>query len=252
MAKELKKELSGHFERVVLALLVPTTELLADHVHEAFKGVGTNEDTLVEILCTRNNKEIKELKSVYEHKFDKSLQKSLEKETSGHFRSLLIAMTSGERDEGNIDLELAPKLAERLYQAGEGRDGTDEAEFIRILSSYSYPLLLAVFLAYKKTYDKSLTDAIKSEFVGNLQNGLLAVVSSIKNRPKFYAKCLHDAMEGIGTKDDALIRLVVTRAEIDLGTIKHEYEKKYGKSLESRIKVRNDNIHAFIWLGIMT
>jgi annexin A7/11 len=58
LVKELKSELGGNLERVVLAMMLPTTELLSDHLHEAMKGVGTNEDTLVEILCTRNNREI--------------------------------------------------------------------------------------------------------------------------------------------------------------------------------------------------
>ncbi|XP_018019737.1 annexin-B12-like [Hyalella azteca] len=233
LVKELKSELSGKFERVVLAMMLPTTELLADHLHEAMKGVGTNEDTLVEILCTRNNSEIIELKSVYERKHGKPLQKSIESETSGHFSRLLVSMTTGARDEANTNLQLAPQLAQQLYTAGEGKVGTDEAEFNRILSYYSYPLLRAVFDEYKKIKGKSLIDAIKSEFSGDIQNGLIAVVSSIENRPQFFAKCLHDAMKG---KDDALIRLIVTRAEIDLGTIKQEYQKLYGKSLESHIK----------------
>ncbi|KAA0202160.1 hypothetical protein HAZT_HAZT002192 [Hyalella azteca] len=225
LVKELKSELSGKFERVVLAMMLPTTELLADHLHEAMKGVGTNEDTLVEILCTRNNSEIIELKSVYERKHGKPLQKSIESETSGHFSRLLVSMTTGARDEANTNLQLAPQLAQQLYTAG--KVGTDEAEFNRILSYYSYPLLRAVFDEYKKikafcsvtSQGKSLIDAIKSEFSGDIQNGLIAVVSSIENRPQFFAKCLHDAMKG---KDDALIRLIVTRAEIDLGTIKQD------------------------------
>ncbi|XP_018014452.1 annexin-B12 [Hyalella azteca] len=236
LTDELKSELGGKFERVVLAMMLPTTELLADHLHEAMKGVGTNEDTLVEILCTRNNKEINELKSVYEQKYGKSLQERLESETSGPFGSLLISMTTGTRDEENTNLQLAPQLAQQLYKAGEEKVGTDESEFNRILSCYSYNLLRYVFYEYEKIKGKSLIDAIKSEFSGDIQNGLIAVISSIENRPQFFAKCLHDAMKGAGTKDDVLIRLIVTRAEIDLGTIKQEYEKLYGESLESHIK----------------
>ncbi|KAF2352134.1 Annexin repeat [Trinorchestia longiramus] len=236
LVKELKGELGGNFERVVLAMMKPTTELLAENLHEAMKGIGTNENTLVEIICTRTNHEIMELRAVFERKYGKPLQKCLEGETSGHFRRLLVSMSTGARDEANTNLQLAPQLAQQLYKAGEGKVGTDEAEFNRILSTYSYPLLRAVFQEYHKIKGKTLVDAIKSEFSGDIQNGLIAVVMSIDNRPQFFAKCLHDAMKGAGTKDDALIRLVVTRAEIDLGTIKQEYQKMYGKTLESHIK----------------
>lgn len=40
-------------------MMLPTENLLAEHLHNAMQGLGTNENTLVEILCTRNNHEIK-------------------------------------------------------------------------------------------------------------------------------------------------------------------------------------------------
>lgn len=236
LIKDLKKELGGNFERVTLAMMVPTQVLLADHLYEAMQGFGTNENTLVEILCTKTNHEMQMIKQAYHMRYKRNIQDDLRGETSGHFRRLLISMTTASRDEQNTNPQMAPQLAQQLYKAGAGKVGTDEAEFNRILSVYSFPLLRAVFDEYKKIKGKTLCDAIKSEFSGDIKSGLLAVVRSIENKHQFFASSLHDSMKGMGTKDNTLIRLVVTRSEIDLGNIKQEYQKMYGRTLEAAIK----------------
>jgi hypothetical protein len=44
-------------------------------------------------------------------------------------------------------------------------------------------------------------------------------------------------MAGLGTSDKTLIRIIVSRCEVDLESIKEVFEKKFGKTLGHWIKV---------------
>lgn len=62
-------------------------------------------------------------------------------------------------------------------------------------------------------------------------------VECVQSPPAFFAKRIYDAVNGVGTDDNTLIRIIVSRSEIDLGTIKQEFERIYDKTLESYVAV---------------
>ncbi|XP_056387360.1 annexin A11 isoform X2 [Hyla sarda] len=236
LIKDLKSELSGNFEKTILAMMKAPAVYDVYEIHDAIKGAGTDEECLIEILASRSNAEIHEINRVYKVEFKKTLEQALKSDTSGHFQRLLISLSQGNRDEStNVDMSLVQRDVQELYAAGENRLGTDESKFNAILCARSRAHLNAVFHEYQRMCNRDLEKSICREMSGDLERGMLAVVKCLKNTSAFFAERLYKAMKGAGTKDKTLIRIMVSRSEVDLVDIRQEYKRMYGRSLYTDI-----------------
>ena len=65
LIKEIESETSGSFLNTLKALCMGPAEYDAYQCKKAIKGLGTDEDVLIEILCTRSNAQINEIKKTY-------------------------------------------------------------------------------------------------------------------------------------------------------------------------------------------
>lgn len=234
---ELKSELKGNFEDAVVALMTPTIQFLAREIRWAMKGAGTDESVLIELLCARTNNEIKAVKTAYETEFKRNLEKDIQSETGGHFKRLLVSQCNASRDENtNVDLAKAEKDARDIYDAGEKVLGTDESVFNMVLCTRSFPQLRATFEKYRTVTGKGILDSIARETSGDLKDGFSAIVNYVWDSNYYFAERLYKSMKGLGTDDKTLIRLIVTRSEIDLKPISKNFQKTYGKTLQEFIK----------------
>uniref|UniRef100_A0A8C6PFN7 Annexin n=1 Tax=Nothobranchius furzeri TaxID=105023 RepID=A0A8C6PFN7_NOTFU len=221
LVKDLKSELTGDFEDLVIAMLKTPSQFDASELRAAIKGAGTDEACLIEILSSRSNAEILEINRVYK---------------SAWLKLFFICLNQGNRDEREaVDISLAKQDAQKLHAAGENKVGTDESQFNAILCARSKPHLRAVFHEYQQMTGREIEKSICREMSGNLESGMVAVVKCIKNTPAYFAERLQKSMKGAGTKDRTLIRIMVSRSEVDMLDIRQEYLKAYGKSLYTTI-----------------
>ncbi|XP_061857162.1 annexin A7 isoform X2 [Colius striatus] len=252
LIKDLKSELSGNVEELILALFMPSTYYDAWSLRHAMKGAGTQEKVLIEILCTRTNQEIREIVTCYKAEFGRDIEEDIRADTSGHFERLLVSMCQGNRDENQtVDYQKAQEDAQRLYQAGEGKLGTDESCFNMVLASRSFPQLKATVEAYSRVANRDLLSSIDREFSGNVERGLKTILQCALNRPAFFAERLYHSMKGAGTDDSTLIRIIVSRSEIDLVQIKQMFTQLYQKPLAAMISSDTSGDYRRLLLAIV-
>ena len=237
LMSDLISDLSGDFKKLMLALFTDPVEYDADCIYRAIKGAGTDEETLIEIFASRPNWYLNKIKSIYKEKYKKDLEEHVRGDTSGDFRSLLVSLIQGKRSTNQYpDKDECVKIAKNLYEAGEKRLGTDEEVFNKIFALSSPHELIAISREYHKITGNLLTTAIDREFSGNIKKLLKSILYANISPSEYFATRIHDAIEGIGTDENTLTRIMVTRAEIDLPKIKEYYNKLYGKDMLEDIK----------------
>lgn len=232
----LKKELSGQFRDTMLSLILPTPLFYAMELNRAITGLGTNEDLLIEILCTLDKTELKAVSAAYEKRYE-PLVEDIELETSGDYQNFLVSLLESSRDTSDVtDSEQAKIDARTLYEAGVNRPGTDEDAFIDIFTTRNFNQLRLIFDEYKYLAFHRMEYAIKEEFSGDIKDALLSFVKRVRNLHGYLATHLFDSMDGAATQDDTLIRIIVTRSELDLADIIREYKSIYKRDLVQDVK----------------
>ena len=232
LIKRLQDELSGDFREAAVGSFMTPTEYDAYCLNGAIKGLGTKEGVLSEIIGSRSPQELQAIKQVYGANYGEPLENAIAGDTSGEYQKLLLALLQGQRSNNpNPDIMACQNEANALFQAGEGKWGTDEQTFNRIFATRSPAELAVINQHYKQQAGKGLLGAIDSEYSGDNKDLLDTIVRSNVDPYGYYAKNIHDSVAGLGTNDSKLIRNVCARHAVDLPLIKQAYARDYGADM---------------------
>ncbi|KAL9407209.1 hypothetical protein Peur_004181 [Populus x canadensis] len=129
----------------------------------------------------------------------------------------LAAHTTAFRYEGDeINARLAYSEADILHDAIKDKEFNHE-EVIRILTARSKTQLTATFNRYRDDHGSSITKALLDEPAEEFKTYSSPDCHSMHQQPQ---KILRIAIREFGTDEDALTRVIVTRAEKDWNDIK--------------------------------
>jgi hypothetical protein len=172
----VKSETSGDFGRLLRMLSTPLHETEASLLREATKGMGTNENQIVQIISGRTNEEMDILKKTYFRLFNKDLAVTLSSELSGDFRKVIMALLQSPMLPFNPTFHTAAKAEEeaiKLYKAGQGRLGTNEEVFIATIAVAPPEFLRMMDAAYVRKYSNNIAKAVEKEFSGDAKRSLV-------------------------------------------------------------------------------
>ena len=234
---DLKSELHGKMEDAFIALFTNPIEYDADSLRNAMHGAGTNEDTLIEIIASRNNQQLAAIKQCYNTKYKRDLEADIKKETHGTLQHLLVSLLQGKRSNNpNPDQAKCNAIAKEIFDAGEAKLGTDESVFNKYFVSLSPVELACVAQFYHKLTGHTILDAIDKEFVGDSKKAFRTIVYATLSPSEYFATRIKDAIKGFGTSDHLLMRILISRDEIDMPVIKQYYKQLFGKDMIEEIK----------------
>ncbi|KAK7314223.1 hypothetical protein VNO77_39436 [Canavalia gladiata] len=225
LVKRLESEIKAEFEKAVYRWILEPADRDAVLANVAIKS-GKNFHIVVEIATVHNPEELLAVRRAYLHRYKRSLEEDVAAHTSGHLRQLLVGLVTSYRYVGDeINPKLAQTEAEILHEAVKEKKGSQE-EAIRVLTTRSKTQLIATFNRYREIHGTSITKKLLEEGSDEFQNALYTAIRGFTDPIKYYEKVVRNAIKKLGTDEDALTRVIVSRAEKDLKFISEAYYKR--------------------------
>ncbi|KAL6621188.1 hypothetical protein ACP70R_033620 [Stipagrostis hirtigluma subsp. patula] len=237
LIQRLQSELSGDFERAMYYWILDPMERQAVMANAATKCIQEEYKIIVEIACANSPAELVAIKKAYHVIYKCSLEEDVAARTRGNLRSLLLALVSTYRYDGDdVDMGLAKSEAKIVHEAV--RNGTtDHEELIRIVGTRSKAQLKATFICFREEHSTSITKALPhgTDRTGYL-HALRTALRCIVDGNKYFAKVLRTATRDSGTDEDTLTRVIVVHAEKDMKDISAAFQKRASCTLQQAIE----------------
>ena len=218
--------------------------------------LGDEDDNIIEIFASRPKDYLNVVDIAYKKFYGISLKEEIQNQLPKQFAEfLLLLMDSDRPDEQTISGDDAYEMAQELINNGTKAYATDAELFKKIFVEKSRIDLILVSRAYFELCEKYLYDAFEEENVlakslfneeeeeKKLKNKniklIKALIFTVITPAEFFSKKLISALRGINGDINTLLRVLITRTEIDIDAINEYYIKETNGDLKTDIENEN-------------
>ncbi|VAH27050.1 unnamed protein product [Triticum turgidum subsp. durum] len=218
-------------QKAVILWTMDPAERDANLVHGALRrrGDGDHLAVLVEVACASDPDHLVAVRRAYRSLFGCSVEEDLAScaALQQPLRKMLVSLVSSYRYGGDrVDADVARLEASQLSEAVRKKQPHHD-EVVRILSTRSKPQLRATLRRYREDHGTDIVEDIDSRCSSQFARTLRSAVWCLTSPEKHFAEMIRESVVGLGTYEDMLTRVVVSRAEIDMKQIKEEYRARF-------------------------
>ncbi|OEL30965.1 Annexin D3 [Dichanthelium oligosanthes] len=219
------------FQKALILWTMDPAERDANLVHEAVKKKDENYIlVLIEVSCASTPDHLMAVRKIYHKLFSCSIEEDVASSPALQepLKTMLVSLVSSYRYAGeHVDMDVAKLEATQLSEAIREKQLRSD-EVVRIISTRSKSQLRATFQQYKEDHGTDIGEDINSHCSSSqLGRMLKSAVWCLASPEKHFAQVIRYSILGLGTYEDILTRVIVSRAEIDMKQIKEEYRARY-------------------------
>ena len=234
--KDIQTQLSGDFGKLVLNLFDLPYEYDARELHRSLTSFSKDEKAIIEIIITRPRSHLTLVQKIYKKFYNVSLKNDILNLSDKTFSEFLITILASNRPSGlTIKPNDAYNIAKDIIKNGVKQYGKNVNLFKQVFVDRSREDLIMISRAFYDLYKKNLYDVIDNEISGTNKKLIKDILFGLITPAQWFAKKAYKAMKGAGTDDKTLIRVIVSRAEIDMEDIRDYYFRDRNTDLRNDI-----------------
>ena len=233
---DIKDKLKSSLKDITLDMFDTTYEFDSRELHRALTSFMADENTIIEIFVSRPKSHLDLIQKIYKKFYNTSLQSDILKLKSQNFREFLLTMmNTGRPSQQTISINDAYDISKEIIKNGIKVYGDDVNLFKEVFLLKSREDLILICRAFFELYKKSLYDSIDADISGNNKKLLKGILFGVITPAQWFAKKAFKSIEGLGTDENTLNRILVSRAEIDMDAIREYYFREQKTDLKNDI-----------------